>query len=190
MAISITEKSKEIRILTHRLSHEQLTQEQLEAYAKGKANYYAAIGKLLGELEQEEKEELYLEAFNLLAKYIDEVKSENYLLLFAIIVQKLQDYNFDLSKGAVDKKIEIFLKFIKEYQYDSTDDEFYEHLLDKMYIALGFILMEGEELSKDENLAHLMFDVVRRRDIGGTVEEILQQFNQDSDGKWYFCGQW
>ena len=189
MSIDISEKSKEIRILAHNMRHAQLTQEQRDAYAKGTANYYAATGKFFGTPDEEEKQDLYLEAFNLLAEYIDDVASENYLLLFAIIVQKLQDYNFDLSEDAVDKKIEIYLKFIKEYQYDSTDDELYEHLLDKMYINLGFILLEGKELPKDENLSHLMFDITRRRGLVDSAEKMLQQFAIDNDGKWYFCGE-
>lgn len=184
---NITEHSKEIRILAHNASHAELTQEQRKAYAEGAANYYEATGKFGSVPDEEAKQELYLEAFNLLAEYVDDVVSENYLLLFAIIVQKLQDYNFDLSEAAISKKIEIYLKFIKEYQYDSTDDELYEHLLDKMYINLGFILLEGVELRQDENLAHLMFDICRRRGLVDSSEKILRQFEQGSDGKWYFC---
>lgn len=184
---NIAEHSKEIRILAHNASHAELTQEQREAYAKGAANYYAATGKFGGVPNEETKQELYLEAFNLLAEYVDDVVSENYLLLFGIIVQELQDYNFDLSEAAINKKVEIYLKFIKEYQYDSTNDELYEHLLDKMYINLGFILLEGVELRQDENLAHLMFEICRRRGLVDSSEKMLRQFKQGSDGKWYFC---
>lgn len=179
---------KEIRIFAHTMSHAQLTEKQRKAYATSKANYYAAKGKFFGEPDQEEKENLYLEAFNLLAEYIDDVESENYLLLFAVIAQELQDCDFTLSEGSVDKKIEIYLKFIKEYQSECTDDEFYEHLLDKMYINLGFIFLEGKELKKDDNLAHLMFDITRRRGLAESSEKILQQFSMDSEGKWSFCG--
>ena len=189
MSIDISEKSKELRILAHNMGHEQLTQKQREAYAKGKAKYYAAIGKLVGAPDENEKQNLYLDAFNILAEYIDEVVSENYLLLFATIVQELQDYNFKLSKAAVDKKIEVYLKFIKEYQSDSTDDELYEHLLDKMYPSLGFILLEGKELPKDENLAHFMFDITRSRGVVDSAEQMLQRFTIDDDGNWHFCGE-
>lgn len=184
---NIAEYSKEIRILAHRASNAELTQEQRKAYAEGLANYLKVVGKFGYVLDEEEKQNFCQETFDLLAKYVDDVVSENYLLLFAIIVQELQDYGFELSEDAIDKKIEIYLKFIKEYQYDSTDDEVYEHLLDKMYIGLGFIFLEGAELKRDENLAHLMFDICRRRGMVKTSEQMLRQFEQDSDGKWYFC---
>jgi len=187
--MDISGQSMNIRAWAHEMSHMQLAPEQQEAYAKALTNYHIAIGKLFGVPSKEEKEDLYSGAFNLLADYVDDVVSENYLLLFAIVVQELQDYNFELSEDAVDKKIEIYLKFIKEYQYDSTDDELYEHLLNKMYYNLGFIFLEGQELPKDENLAYLMFDITRQRGLEESAETILQQFYKGGDGKWYFCGE-
>ena len=184
---NLANHSKEIRVLKHKLSHTELTQEQLKAYTEAVANYYEATGRFFGIPSDERKEELYLKAFELLAEFVDDVVSENFLLLFAIITQKLQELNFDVSEAAIDKKIEIYLKFIKEYQFDSTDDEIYEHLLDKMYINLGFILLAGKELSQDENAAHLMFEIVRRRGLVASAEEMLCRFELGNDGKWYYC---
>lgn len=174
--------AKQARIFAHNMSHAQLTEEQREAYVKAGVNYYHAC-RAVGEVR---KQDLYLEAFDILAEYIDDVESENYLLLFAIVTQALQDADFDVSKDAIEKKIEIYLEFIEEYQYQPTDDKLYEHLLDIMYASLGFIFLEGEELAKNDDLAHLMFDISRRRGSEQLAAEMLQRFDMGSDGKWHF----
>lgn len=177
--------NKAIRTLAHDLSHSQLTQEQREAYANAKASYYQATGKFFGTPSKEEQLSLYIDIFNLLAKYVGDVVSENYLLLFATVTQELQDEGIEVGREAIDKKTEIYLKFIKEFQNPRIDDDFYEHMLDKMYIRLGFIFLEGSEISKNDTVAHLMFEVCKNR--GFDTSEMLRKFVKISDGEWRFC---
>lgn len=160
-------------------SGEGLTPLQYNAQMIGELCYSQAIH----ESEPEMKEACLLKGFEALAEHVDEVSEKYYRLLFAMLVQKMQDLEtIELSNDAIETKIEIFMECIRDYQQDSGDQD-YENLLSKMYGDLGFILLEGRELEQNEDSAYWMFQIAYNRGIG-SAKDILDHFRKNCDGHW------
>ena len=156
---------------------------QIKALRKGEAGYTRAMYQT--ELE---KAAGFLEnAFTSLAPYIDEVSDKYYRLLFARTIQCMQDLGIcDISECAVSAKTGIFMELLEEYRHP-TEDEPYEALLTAMYEDLGYIRLDGKELPRDDNAAHLMFDIARRRG-SEPAKGMLDSFRRGADGIWQFIG--
>lgn len=160
-----------------------LNPEQMKALRKGEAGYTRSMSQT----ELEKAAEFLENAFASLAPYIGEVSDKYYRLLFARTVQCMQDLGVsDTSKRAVSTKINIFMELLEEYRHPAEDAS-YEALLTAMYEDLGYIRLDGKELPRDDNAAHLMFDIARRRG-SEPAKDMLDSFRLNADGVWQFTG--
>ena len=164
-------------------SGRNLNAEQRKALRKAEAGY----ARSMAQTGLEKAAEFLEKAFESLAKYIDEVSDPYYRLLFARTVQCMQDLGVcDISERAVAAKTGIFMELLEEYRHP-TEDEPYEALLTAMYEDLGYIRLDGKELPRDDNAAHLMFGIACRRG-SEPAKGMLDSFRRGADGIWQFIG--
>ncbi len=142
---------------------------------------------IYGKDSDEEKNNALINGFNRLVPYIEETTADNYLLLFATIVQLLQDRGFTTNDAVIKKKIEIYYKFIGNHKKGRTDDDFFEYMLDLMYGNLGFIFVEGKELERNDTNACIMFAIAYNRGMR-SAGRYMQSFEELPDGSYRFTG--
>ena len=166
-----------------RTGRRSLNPAQMKALRKGEAGY----ARSMRQTELEKAAGFLEKAFEALGEYIDEVSDKYYRLLFARTVQCMQDLGVcDISERAVAAKTGIFMELLEEYRHP-TEDEPYEALLTAMYEDLGYIRLDGKELPRDDNVAHLMFGIACRRG-SEPAKGMLDSFRRSADGIWQFTG--
>ena len=164
-----------------------LTNEQQEAFDKG----FELYGKTCASWSDplcSARLDFLSEALETMGKYVDEVDDIYYKVIFANIVQDMQDTGkFDLTEECQDTKIDIYLRTVKWFINTDSYIVGYKPYLWSVFNKLGWILIEGKEFPKNDHVAHICFEC--NYTLGHPLAPMtLELFEKDDSGKWVYTG--
>ncbi len=166
---------------------ESLSEEQQNALENGHRLYLAALSKL-NTSERLTGLDLLFESFEMLSEFVDDVNDIYYRVVFANVIQEMQDTGeFDLSSKCTDTKIDIYLQTLKWFQSTESYRTSYRSFLWSVFDKLGQILLKGEELPRNDEVARICFQNNKLLD-HPVADVFLDMFVQDENGKWVFTG--
>lgn len=164
-----------------------LSEEQQNALENGHRLYLAALSKL-DTPERLTGLDLLFESFEMLSEFADDVDDIYYRVVFANVIQEMQDTGeFDLSADCTDTKIDIYIQTLKWFQSAESYRTNYKSLLWGVFDKLGQILLKGEELPQNDEVARICFQNNKLLE-HPMAEVFLDMFVQDENGKWAFTG--
>lgn len=164
-----------------------LTEEQQNALEEGKRLYLAALSKL----ETSERSiglDLLFESFEVISELVDDTDDIYYRIVFANVVQEMQNTGeFDLSPECVETKIDIYLQTLKWFQGAETYRTNYKSFLWGAFDELGKILLKGDELPQNDEVARICFQ--SNKVLGHPMADVfLGMFAKNEMGNWCFTG--
>ena len=162
--------------------------EQRNALENAQQLYLSALPKLDTNARKEGLDML-IEAFNILSEFVDDVDDIYYRVVFANVVQDMQDTGeFDMSEDCEHTKIDIYLQTLKWFQSAESYQVGYRAFLWSVFNKLGGIFLKGEEfLDQNDGLARLCF--LNNKILEHPLADIfLDYFIQNEDGEWIFTG--
>ncbi len=164
-----------------------LTVEQQGAMENGHRLYVAAISMLETD-KRTNGLDLLAESFETLNKFIDDVDNIYYRVLFANVVQEMQDTGeFDLSKGCIIIKTDIYLQTLKWFQRAESYQTKYKSLLWGVFLNMGKILIKGDEMPQSDEVARICYENLKM--LGHPFADfLLDMFVLDENNKWVYKG--
>ena len=166
---------------------EAITEEQQNALENGKRLYLAALSKL-DTFERSIGLDLLFESFETLSEFVDDADDTYYRIMFANVVQEMQNTGeFNLSPECVDTKIDIYLQTLKWFQSTETYRTSYKSFLWGAFDELGKILLKGDELPQNDEVARICFQ--SNKLLGHPMADVfLEMFVKNEKGNWIFTG--
>lgn len=165
-----------------------LTSEQQQALERGTELYLKTYGSWEDKL-CDARLDLLSESMGILAEFVDDVDDVYYRLIFANVIQDMQNTNrFELSDECQESKIIIYLQTMKWFNTTDTYQTNYKPFLWSAFTNLGAIFLKGEEMEQNDDLAWGCFRNLQVLE-HPMAEALLSDFVQDkATGKWRFIG--
>lgn len=166
-----------------------LTEEQQRALERGTELYLKTYGSWKDEM-CDARLNLLNESMDILAEFVDDVDDVYYRLIFANVIQDMQNTNrFELSDACQESKLIIYLETMKWFNNTDTYKAYYKPFLWSAFNNLGKIFLKGEELEQNDDLAWGCFRNLKVLE-HPMAEILLADFVQDkATGKWHFIRQ-
>lgn len=165
-----------------------LNTEQEKAFQKGVALYKRACGEWENP-NCDARLNCLAEALETLGEYVDEVDDVFYRVIFANVIQDIQDTGIiELTDECQTEKIMIYLNTLK---WCNTTSSFAENMLPYLWSVLNKlarILLNGTEgIAQNDNVARICYCNLKK--LGYPLADIfLENFAQNQAGEWFFTG--
>lgn len=129
-------------------------------------------------------EEFYVKSYNVLINTLGKFQSEISDLVWALCTKKLQAYGYDIPDIARRKKWNILLQSLDNRNELLKNKRGKDYLIGAA-LALGFELIEGNELTCDHTTAYRVFTVAHN-ELDFEMDDFLSKFMKNPDGSYTF----
>lgn len=134
--------------------------------------------------EKDDRENSYLEAYNVLASTVGKTNDKMSDLIWAICADKLQDMGYNLQDNAITQKCSILIDSYTSRR-ELIEQPRAEEYLGMAAFRLGMLLLDGTEIKKNDSLAYKVFTALEA-EFNWDVHELLESFAQNRDGTYSY----